>query len=74
MARRPWGGDTAYYEGEDDGGREYLLPAGHVLAEDQDGSPAIYDAGGRHCALTDWYGHPALANGRTVVVLRPANG
>jgi hypothetical protein len=69
---RPWGGDTAHYEGTDDGGREYLLPEGHELAECNGGTVEIYDADGRHCPLGSSYGRPALVTGDRLVVLRPA--
>ncbi len=48
---RPWGDDTAYYKGSDDGGRQYLLPAGYSVGRTQDGARAIFDAQDRYIDL-----------------------
>jgi hypothetical protein len=59
----PWGRDTEYYEGSDDGGREYVLPAGYRVG---DCCPVpgvedlqIYDERDCHCTIMD-SGSPGL--------------
>lgn len=47
---QPWGRNTPYYQGYDDGGKEYLLPAGFEVAETQFGEKAIYH-GNDYCEL-----------------------
>lgn len=47
----PWGSDTSYYEGYDDGGKEYALPDGYKIGESDAGDLAIYDADNKHCDI-----------------------
>lgn len=48
---RPWGDDTEYYQGDDDGGTYYDLPENYELSETKYGEPAIYrkDDDGNYC-------------------------
>jgi len=48
---RPWGKNTPYYQGDDDGGRDYVLPPGYELSTTQYGEPAIYDSTGAYCDI-----------------------
>lgn len=48
---KPWGSDTADYEGYDDGGQEYVLPDGYSVCEGKDLLPHIYDARNRFVVL-----------------------
>jgi hypothetical protein len=43
----PWDGDNEYYEGDDDGGEEYLIPDGYEVAEDATGMLRLYDSQGK---------------------------
>ena len=60
----PWGEDTEYYEGEDDGGKEYLLPDGYTLSETKYGERAIFDSDMSYChILVHSCGRPQLSSG-----------
>lgn len=48
---RPWGNNTPYYDGDDDGGQEYVLPDGYEVAMSGVGTEEIYDRSGRCCAI-----------------------
>ncbi len=54
----PWDGGG---EGEDDGGRDYLLPAGYGLTE-EGGAPLVTDAEGRACEVQWYNGAPVLVD------------
>jgi hypothetical protein len=69
---RPWGKDTAYYEGHDDGGVMYDLPEGFELAETIDDTPAIYK-GNEHYDLTSYFKSPMITNGDETIVLTKSN-
>jgi len=59
-----WGNDTDRYKGNDDGGKNYVLPHGYALKSDIDGRPAIFDAQGGHCAIVmHSSGRPQLVSG-----------
>ena len=61
----PWGSNTDYYEGDDDGGREYVLPDGYKVAPNTIGEPCIWDAAGRHCIIMmHSSGLPQLVSGQ----------
>jgi hypothetical protein len=47
----PWGDDTEYYEGYDDGGEIYTLPNGYEVAQSKSGTDELYDEAGNHCTL-----------------------
>lgn len=47
----PWGKDTFYYEGYDDGGADYILPEGYTVAETVCGDLSIYDKRNWHCPI-----------------------
>ena len=59
----PWGTDTRYYKGYDDGGKEYLVPVGYHVGTDESGTLRIYDRGGYPCEIISQDGGPALATG-----------
>ena len=72
---RPWGANTAYYEGSDDGGQEYVLPDGYEVAMSNGGTEEIYDRNGRCCEIfTHSSGRPQLISaGEEQPVLTLAN-
>lgn len=71
-ALRPWGNNTEYYRGEDDGGQEYRLPDGYTLDETADGQPAIFSPDGAHCRLFTQRGLPAIVDRDSVIGLARA--
>lgn len=64
----PWGNNTVYYEGHDDGGMFYDLPEGFELGETEDGTSAIY-RGTEHYSLSTCFGRPTITNGVETFVL-----
>lgn len=50
---RPWGNNTEYYEGDDDGGKHYELPEGYHIAESVSGEYKIYDPQNRYCDIIE---------------------
>ena len=69
----PWGDNTAYYEGYDDGGVDYILPDGYEVAKSFSGTLEIYDENERHCTLYSCHGKPAImTNGGKTIVLKRA--
>lgn len=57
---RPWGGNTEYYEGFDDGGTEYVLP--EVFEAEESNTPGTLEiyVSDYPCTLTNLFGTPAL--------------
>lgn len=47
----PWGANTRYYEGYDDGGNRYYLPHGYTVGMDYTNQLHIYDPSGLPCEL-----------------------
>lgn len=58
----PWSGGGPDCKGEDDGGREYILPKGYTQGHSQEGSPAVFDRAGKPCGLTLHNGCPLLVD------------
>ena len=49
----PWGNNTRDYQGEDDGGADYILPDGYHVAEDNNGTKHIYPVSANYpCEIT----------------------
>ena len=69
---RPWGSNTADYEGHDDGVENYTLPDGYTLAECNGGTEELYDEKGQYCSIvTHSSGLPELVSlTRSVVLFR----
>jgi len=75
----PWGDNTAYYEGTDDGGKEYALPddgARWELANDKMGCPQLW-RDDIHVSITSHGTKPYLVwggagSGGGSAVLKPA--
>ena len=74
----PWGDNTVYYKGEDDGGRDYILPDEYTVGMSSSESMEFYrrdnDA---HVRLTTYRGGPALADvyaGGKPIILKLARG
>lgn len=59
---RPWGNNTDYYEGYDDGGKYYELPEGYEVAECVTGDLQIYDTSNQYCTITKKFNSPCLNN------------
>lgn len=57
----PWGENTIYDKGYDDGGKEYYLPEGYEVSEDATGYPHIY-YGNTCCELAYNNGYPVILN------------
>jgi len=68
----PWGKDTAYYEGIDDGGKDYLLPDGFCPERSKDGTIAIYKEN-EYCPLVTTQQGPAIATCNDIIILKKAN-
>ena len=68
----PWGSNTEYYEGDDDGGEEYDLPDGFEVAESNAGTLEIYVPDGSHYSLTSnaYRSGPLLAGVSGIIRLR----
>ena len=66
----PWGSNTPYYEGYDDGGKEYILPDGYHLAHNRLGEPTIYDAQDRDASLVPSQKGPRLVTSVDNVLLK----
>ena len=47
----PWGDDTPYYTGYDDGGEDYILPDNYELGETTSGEKAIFGPDGAYCDI-----------------------
>jgi hypothetical protein len=56
----PWGRNTPYYEGYDDGGRLYELPDGFKMRQTTDYGVALFDAAGRYIPVSSDKGKPVL--------------
>lgn len=68
----PWSGDTAYYEGYDDGGKQYEFPEGFKVCEMQAGELGIFDAAGAHYTLSREGHTPLLVSSGKTIYLRKA--
>lgn len=70
----PWGHNTLYYEGYDDGGVRYMLPDGYRLCTSHLDGPWIADSKGQEVYLTDLHDEPALVTGfDSIIRLSKAN-
>jgi len=73
----PWGNNTTYYEGTDDGGKEYILPddgAKWEVADDKVGCPQLWRNGEHVRIATHSSGLPQLIyDYRNMPVLRPVS-
>ena len=47
----PWGDNTDYYQGYDDGGQDYILPDGYKLAETKSAELMIFDQAGNSAQI-----------------------
>ena len=56
----PWGENTVDYEGYDDGGKDYILPDGYSVGQDQFDVPHIYDENDNYCQFVSVNGNPAI--------------
>ena len=58
----PYGKNTVYYKGQDDDGKDYVLPDGYVVGETKYGEPAIFDKNNQFVHLIKSFGEPAIIN------------
>jgi hypothetical protein len=56
----PYGKQTLYYKGQDDGGKDYILPDGYEVAIGNDEQPHIYNDKGQYCELHKYNDLPAI--------------
>ena len=68
----PWGNDTSHIKGNDDGGKDYMLPSDFEVANDTSGQLQIYDNNGEYCELTLRDGKPTLITLGGIISLRAA--
>lgn len=69
----PWSNNTSYYEGYDDGGKEYILPEGYEVDEGNDEQLHIYDSNGSYCVLSKKFNSPCiLSNNGEEIMLKQA--
>lgn len=66
----PWGKNTMYYSGYDDGGKDYILPDGYELAESNSGEMHIYNAEGEYCTLVNKFDCPILMTSNEEIMLK----
>ncbi len=57
----PWDASLYDFDGEDDGGREYVLPKGYSFELD-DGVPVIVNEQRFSCSLQEYHGLPVLVD------------
>lgn len=60
----PWGKNTEYYEGYDDGGSLMELPEGYTYAETKYGTLELYGPDDRRTAIISKQGQPAIITPR----------
>lgn len=68
-----WSGNSTYYEGEDDNGKEYVLPDGYELAKSAAGSLAIFDSEGEYCTIVTLGHTPTLVTSKGQTILKRAD-
>lgn len=67
----PWGKDTDRYKGYDDGGKDYILPAGYTVELSQEDIPMIFFEN-QLITLVSYNGRPALQHYSNTVPLKKA--
>ena len=68
----PYGKETRYYKGHDDGGIDYIIPDGFTISMANDEQLHFYDSKGNYCELVSRYGKPALVADNDFVFLKSA--
>jgi hypothetical protein len=69
----PWGSNTPSCEGEDDGGKDYILPDGYHIGETKSGEKMIYDANDKYMIIGKTsHGMPMLLGDFNYIPLRLA--
>jgi hypothetical protein len=66
----PWFSNSPYYDGYDDGGREYQLPEGYQLGQTIDETPAIYNPQGEYCQILTQKNTPVLVDSTGINYLK----
>ena len=65
FALTPWDEEDHTRRGEDDGGKEYLLPSNYQAVETESGELVLTDAQGNRCDLDSYVGRPMLLDQKT---------
>ena len=65
----PYSSNSTYYEGEDDGGKDYILPEGYTVAEAMMGETQIYNSKGEHCQIIKKFNSPCLITSEGEIML-----
>ena len=68
----PWGRDTEYYQGFDDGGKQYILPEGYSVSDSTMGELQIYDDKGEYCIVDKKFNSPCLITSEGEIMLAQA--
>ena len=68
----PYGKETRYYKGYDDGGIDYIIPDSFTVETGNDEQLHFYDSNGNYCELVSRYGKPALVADDDYVFLKSA--
>lgn len=70
----PWGANSLYYEGYDDGGKVFSLPKGIAVGRDKNGERILYEKkSGRSVEICDIQGAPVLRFMDQRYILETAN-
>ena len=68
----PYGKQTRYYKGYDDGGVDYIIPDGYTVEEGNDERLHFYDDKGNFCELVSRFGKPAIVTDDGFLLLKRA--
>jgi len=64
----PYSSNSPYYEGHDDGGKDYILPDGYSVGTLADNEPAIFDDNNNYCILSIKFGNPILLSDKSAML------
>ena len=68
----PYGKQTRYYKGYDDGGVDYIIPDGYTVEEGNDERLHFYDDKGNFCELVSRFSKPAIVTDDGFLLLKRA--
>lgn len=66
----PYGDNTRYYKGYDDGGTDYIIPDGFTVEEGNDKQLHFYDSKNKYCELVSHNGKPAIVTNSGFKILK----
>jgi len=64
----PYSSNSPYYEGYDDGGKDYILPDGYSIGTLAGDEPAIFDDNNNYCILSIKYNSPILLSDKSAML------